>query len=370
MRIGGRAKAPPSTAASAAMPAALGAAHLDEAAQALQAARDAAGDDGPIALDASGVADIDSVGAAWLALQVRTLEAEGRRLVLIGANATLQRRLEAWPMLPAPERAAPQTADPLTAIGGDVFDLARQSVGLGALFADTAAYTAETLLGRHKLRPDALALELAAIGSRALGVVGLISLLVGATMALQSAAQLRKFGADIFVVDLVALSMLRELGPLMAAIVVAGRSGSAIAAEIGTMVVTEEVDALRTLGLQPVRFLLVPKVLAFTIAQPLLAIYANALGVAGGALVAVLYLNIGPDAFWQRLQEQIELRDVLAGVGKSVVFAWLICLIGAYYGFATRGGADAVGKATTSAVVAGIFAVVVADALASIVLWF
>ena len=213
-------------------------------------------------------------------------------------------------------------------------------------------------------------MEMAAIGSRALGVVGLIAFLVGATMALQSAAQLRKFGADLFVVDLVVLSMLRELGPLMAAIVVAGRSGSAIAAEIGTMVVTEEVDALRTLGLDPVRFLVVPKILAFTLVQPLLTIYANVLGVLGGMVVAVLYLDIGVEAFMRRLEDQLELADVVAGCAKSVIFAWLIGLIGAYYGLATRGGAEAVGRSTTASVVAGIFAVVVADAVASIVLWF
>jgi len=166
------------------------------------------------------------------------------------------------------------------------------------------------------------------------------------------------------------VSMLRELGPLMAAIVVAGRSGAAVAAELGTMTVTEEVDALRTMGLHPTRFLVVPKVMAISVVQPLLTAYANALGVLGGFLVAIVYLEVGPAAFMARLVEIVELKDILTGLCKSVVFAWLIVSIGAWYGLQTRGGADAVGRSTTASVVTGIFAVVVADALASMLFYF
>lgn len=323
-----------------------------------------------VTLDASHVLEIDSVGAALLATRARELQARGGRLQVVGLAEDVAAQLELLPAVEVVHVEPPPRPRLLERFGSDVAALVSALAGLGALFADAAFFTLGTLLGRHKLRPGATLWELSTIGSRALGVVGLIAFLVGATMALQSAAQLRRFGADLYVVDLIALSMLRELGPLMAAIVVAGRSGSAIAAELGTMVVTEEVDALRTLGLDPVRFLVVPKLLAFTVAQPLLALFADALGVLGGLAVAVLYLDIGPGAFFARLEQQIALSDLLSGLGKSVVFAWLICLIGAFYGLHTRGGAEAVGRSTTAAVVAGIFAVVVADAVASILLWF
>ncbi|MEY3011754.1 MAG: hypothetical protein RIT45_489 [Pseudomonadota bacterium] len=321
-------------------------------------------------LDLRDVVEIDSAGAAWIAARARTVEAAGGRLQVVGAQPHVAALLGMLPAVEAPQTAPPPSLSAIDQLGARTAELAGALAGLGSLFADAAWFTGTTLLRRHRIRPGALTWELSAIGSQALGVVGLIAFLVGGTMALQSAAQLRRFGADLFVVDLIALSMLRELGPLMAAIVVAGRSGSAIAAELGTMVVTEEVDALRTLGLDPVRFLVVPKLLAFTVAQPLLALFADALGVLGGLAVAVLYLDIGPGAFFARLEQQIALADLLSGLGKSVIFAWLICLIGAFYGLHTRGGAEAVGRSTTASVVAGIFAVVVADAIASILLWF
>jgi phospholipid/cholesterol/gamma-HCH transport system permease protein len=189
-------------------------------------------------------------------------------------------------------------------------------------------------------------------------------------MALQSAAQLRQFGANIFVVDLIGISMTRELGPLMAAIVVAGRSGSAVAAEIGTMVITEEVDALKTMGLHPTRFIIVPKVIAITLTQPLVTMLANVAGIFGGFLVGVTYLEIGPSAFMNRLFASLYVKDLLTGLIKSILFAQLIVTIGALCGLRTKGGADAVGRSTTTSVVAGIFAVITADAVASLVFYF
>lgn len=323
-----------------------------------------------VVVDLAHVESIDTAGAALLAVRARQMARDGRTLRITGARPAVAALLQMLPALGAGTEERGVRVGLVEQLGAATADGWLALLGLGSLFADTCYFTATTLLGKHRLRPGVVTMEMASIGSRALGVVGLIAFLVGATMALQSAAQLRKFGADLFVVDLVVLSMLRELGPLMAAIVVAGRSGSAIAAELGTMVVTEEVDALRTLGLDPIRFLVVPKILAFTLVQPLLTLYANVLGVLGGMVVAVFYLDIGVEAFGRRLEEQLMLSDLLAGCAKSVIFAWLIGLIGAYYGLATRGGAEAVGRSTTASVVAGIFAVVVADAVASIVLWF
>ncbi len=345
--------------------------HIAAAEAALDRVFAAGGDGGDaVVVDLSNVERIDSIGAALLATRSRGYRKSGGSVRFVGARPAVAATLRMLPAVAPATDASGRGAGVFERLGGDTHAGFSAVVGLGSLFADTAHFAFLTLIGRYRLRPGTLAWELSNIGSRALGVVGLISFLVGGTMALQAAAQLRRFGADLYVVDLVTLSMLRELGPLMAAIVVAGRSGSAIAAEIGTMVVTEEVDALRTLGLDPVRFLVVPKVLAFTIAQPLLTIFANVLGVLGGFAVAVLYLDIGPGAFFARLRDLVEIRDLLTGLGKAVVFGWLICLIGAAAGMATRGGAEAVGRSTTSAVVTGIFAVVLADAVASIFLWF
>ena len=208
------------------------------------------------------------------------------------------------------------------------------------------------------------------MGSQALGVVGLMSFLIGGVMALQGAAQLRQFGASIFIADLVGVSLTRELGPLITAIMVAGRSGSAVAAEIGTMVITEEIDALRTMGLNPTRFLIVPKTMSITVTQPLLTMFANVIAIFGGFLVAVFYLDIGPAAFFNRLREAVFLKDIITGLVKSVVFANIIVSIGALCGLRTGGGADAVGRSTTSSVVAGIFTVIVADAAFSLLFYF
>ena len=201
-------------------------------------------------------------------------------------------------------------------------------------------------------------------------MVGLIALLVGITIALQSAAQLRQFGANLFVADLIGISITRELGPLMTAVVVAGRSGSAVAAELGTMTITEEIDALKTMGINAARFLLVPKVLAITIVQPLLTTMADFLAISGGLIVAVTYLDVSATSFLTRLQEALELKDILTGLFKSIVFAQLIVTVGALAGLRTQGGPDAVGRSTTGSVVAAIFAVIVADAAASLVFYF
>ena len=327
--------------------------------------------EGPAALDLSALTEIDSAGVALLVLTARRWGAAGRPLRLVGAPEMVRRTLALFPNLD-PEAPPEAEAPP------GVFERAGEA-GYAAwevvlsylvLCADTAWFTVAGLLSRKGIRWRAVAYEMSEMGAKALGVVGLIAFLVGATMALQSAVQLRQFGANIFVVDLIGISMTRELGPLMAAIVVAGRSGSSVAAEIGTMVITEEIDALKTMGLHPTRFLIVPKFLAITVTQPLVTVLADLCGIVGGFLVAILYLEIGPTTFVERLQESLYVKDLVTGLLKSVVFAQLIVTIGALCGLRTRGGADAVGRSTTIAVVAGIFAVIVADALASLIFYF
>ncbi|MEE8410605.1 MAG: MlaE family lipid ABC transporter permease subunit, partial [Myxococcota bacterium] len=321
-----------------------------------------------ISLDLSGVDEVDSAGAALLLNLHRRAKREGRPLQIVGLHPTVAAALDLFPMvdespvLPVPPGFLERTGEAAAGWRSAAFEYL-------LLCADVVWFGVTGLFKRRGIRWSIVAFEMASMGSRALGVVGLIAFLVGGTIALQSAVQLRQFGANIFVVDLIGVSLTRELGPLMAAIVVAGRSGSAVAAELATMTITEEVDALRTMGLHPTRFLVLPKVVAITITQPLLTVFADLLGIFGGFLVAVTYLEIGPATFFNRLQEVLQLRDVLIGLFKSVVFAQLIVTISAVYGLRTRGGADAVGRSTTAAVVASIFAVVVADSVASMVFY-
>jgi phospholipid/cholesterol/gamma-HCH transport system permease protein len=211
--------------------------------------------------------------------------------------------------------------------------------------------------------PGATSTQAIRIGVDALPIVSLIAFLLGLIMAFQAAFQLRQFGANIFVANLVGISVVRELGPLMTAIVVAGRSGSAIAAELGTMVVGEEIDALRTMGINEIRFLVVPRVYAITITQPSLTLYANAVGVFGGFLIGVLYLDLSAAAYIQQTISALTLGDLAQGLSKSGVFAWVIVLIGCHCGLRITGGAEGVGRATTTSVVASIFSIIAVDSI-------
>jgi phospholipid/cholesterol/gamma-HCH transport system permease protein len=218
--------------------------------------------------------------------------------------------------------------------------------------------------GRIRWRP--IVFNLRSGGFDALPIVGTLSFLLGIVVAYQGADQLRQYGANIFVADLVGLSMLREFAPLMSAIIIAGRSGSAYAAQIGTMSVTQEIDAMRTIGIAPLEMLVLPKVMALIIALPLLTVFADVLGVAGGMLMARAQLGVGFAEFLERFSKAVSVTSYLVGIGKAPVFAAIIVLVGCFQGFRTRGGADSVGQQTTRAVVQSIFLVIVADALFSV----
>lgn len=205
-------------------------------------------------------------------------------------------------------------------------------------------------------------------GVNALLIVGMIGFLTGMIMAFQSTVPLQQFGVDIFVVNLVALSMLRELGGIMTAIVLAGRSGSAFAAEIGTMKVNEEVNALTTMGIDPVKFLVVPKLMAAIVVTPLLTIYANVIGIAGGLMVVMLFGHPWASVYNQ-LIGAIGINDILAGLIKSFFFGALVGGIGCLRGLQTKSGASAVGESTTRAVVSGIFLIILVDAVFAVVFW-
>ena len=207
-------------------------------------------------------------------------------------------------------------------------------------------------------------------GVDGLPIVALIGLLMGLIMAFMSFLQFKQFGANIYVPALVSFAMVKELGPLMTAILVAGRSGSAFAAEIGTMVVNEEVDALSTMGFDPIRFLAVPKVLATIIVVPILTIYADLSGILGGMIIGVTSLDLTVKTYITQSIKTIEVFDVVTSLIKAAVFAGLISAIGCQRGFQVRSGAQDVGKYTTSAVVAAIFLIVVADSIFAIMLYY
>jgi phospholipid/cholesterol/gamma-HCH transport system permease protein len=236
---------------------------------------------------------------------------------------------------------------------------------------DSVGYIARAVLDGIK-RPSRLVIgetirQVHATGVAAIPIVMVICFLMGIVLAYQSALQLEQFGANIFMVDLVANSIFRELGVLLAAIMVAGRSGSAFAAALGTMKLTEEVDALRVMGLNPNQVLIIPRVLGLVIALPLLTIFANAAGLVGGAFIGATVLDISWFAFTERLAVTIDVNDLLVGLTKAPVFAFLIAVTGTLRGMQVKGSAEELGRLTTVAVVQSIFLIIVADAIFTVV---
>lgn len=320
-----------------------------------------------LTFDAGDLADLDTAGAWLLHRTGRALEHTGRRVQVTGLDerrrAILETVREAGPPGPVAMPAGPGLLERTGRLS--VTSLQNLTVFLsfvGEGFVRLAADLARPWLIRW--RP--VLNDMQSAGFNALPITGLLSFLLGIVIAYQGAAQLRVYGASIYVGDLVGLSMLRELAPMMTAIIVAGRTGSAYAAQIGTMQVTEEVSALRTIGIPPVDLLVLPKMLSLMISLPLLAVFADIMGILGGALMAKLQLGIGAVPFLDRVQYAVTLRSFMLGLGKTPVFALIIALIGCYQGFRVRGGAESVGRHTTMAVVQSIFLVIVADALFSI----
>jgi len=230
------------------------------------------------------------------------------------------------------------------------------------LLLDSIYWTfAAPVLGKG-LRVGSAFDEMVKVGVTAIPIVVLISFSIGLILAMQAAYQLEQFGATIFTADLVAVAQTRELGPLMTAIIVAGRSGSGIAAEIGTMKVGEEIEALQSMGFNPIKFLVVPKLLGLAVMVPCLTIISDLIGIAGGTSIAVLSLNLGLTRYLNRTLFALVFKDLITGLIKSLVFAGLIGLTGCYMGFMVEGGAEGVGRRTTQSVVVSIFLIILADA--------
>jgi phospholipid/cholesterol/gamma-HCH transport system permease protein len=234
------------------------------------------------------------------------------------------------------------------------------------LSADIFYWSLAGLWKKKGARKGSLIQQAVLIGVDSLPIIFTLSFIIGLIIALQSAAQLRMFGANIFIADLISISMVREMGPMMTAIIIAGRSGSSIASEIATMKVTEELDALKMLAINPIRYVIVPKFYAISICMPLLVVISMLVGILGGILVAVTYLNLSVSAFYGQMINALALKDVLVSLLKSTFFAWAIVIIGSFYGLRVEGGAEGVGKATTLSVVASIFAVIFIDVIFSL----
>ena len=251
------------------------------------------------------------------------------------------------------------------AAGAWAVDLFAYAGGLCLLFIRTLGITFT-----RPLRFRALVYELWKIGVQSWFIVAVCSLFIGMVLAFQSAYQMQKLAAQIYIASLVALSVIREIGPVITALTVAGRVGSAIAAELGTMKVTEQIDALVTLAADPVRLLVVPRFVALIIALPILTLWADAIGILGGFLIGTVKLNILPSLYWKMTTLPLVFKDLASGLFKSFIFGMVICIVACFEGFRTEGGAEGVGRSTTVTVVTSFLLIIAADCLCTAMFYF
>jgi phospholipid/cholesterol/gamma-HCH transport system permease protein len=318
------------------------------------------GDD-RLRIDLSGVERMDTVGAWMIHKLTRDNDAE-----LIGATGEQISLIENVAAADRPAKLRPDGPPPflriLMLIGASVGTAGRTLVDLTAFLGAVMITIAQVALRPRKLRWHAIIQRFEIVGVHALAIIGLMSFLVGIVIAQQGAVQLRQFGAEVYTVNLVGRISFRELGVLMTAIMVAGRSGSAFAAEIGSMRLAEEVDAMRTIGVSPMEALVLPRVLATTLVMPLLAFYASIMAIIGGGILCWAQLEIQPLTFIQLVRDVTPINDVLICLIKAPVFGMLIAICGCFQGMQVKNNAEEVGFRTTAAVVQGIFLVIVLDA--------
>ncbi len=326
--------------------------------------------EGELHVDLSDLARIDTAGAWTLVAAEARITAAGGQLHVRGATEHMESLIERVRMSqPGPvDKTAhrPSVSDRLEKIGITVSEgtgALAEWLGLFGLFLSRLARAA---LHPREFRLTSLVHHIQEVGLKAVPIVALMAFLIGVVLAFQGSAQLRQFGAEVFVVDLIAISMLRELGILLTAIIVAGRTASAFTAAIGSMKMREEIDAMRTLAIDPGQALIVPRILALLISLPILGLVANFAGLVGGALMSWAELGISPGMFQTRLLDGTDIRHVWVGLVKAPVFAMIIGVIGCWAGLKVERDAESLGRMTSSAVVAAIFAVIVADAAFSI----
>ncbi|WP_435594214.1 MlaE family ABC transporter permease [Rhodovulum tesquicola] len=315
------------------------------------------------AVDVSAVTRLDTAGAWLLSATGRRVEGgdEAQRLLIRTVGDAMPSAVKVEPR-GLGQRAGDVLAGVGMAVGGFLAATAQSLGFLGVVMARLAA----TLARPRRLRLTALVHHMQDVGLNAVPIVALMGFLIGVVLAFQGAAQLRQFGAEVFVVDLIAVSILRELGILLTAIIVAGRSASAFTAAIGSMKMREEIDAMRVLGLDPIELLVLPRLLALVIMLPILGMVANLSGLFGGGLMAWIELGISPSQFRTQLLADVDAAQALVGLSKAPVFAAIIALVGCQQGLLVEGDAESLGMRTSRAVVIAIFLVIVVDALFSV----
>ena len=324
-----------------------------------------------ISIDGTKIESLDSVGA-WLLLRTkRTLEAAGKKVSnfkLPELYAPLLQNLEqdhnAPPVTTLPRH---RFSDRLYRIGKATVHAGQQGLRILGYLGHVTIETGEAIVSpRRNLRFAAMVHQIEETGISAIPIVGLLAFLIGVVLAYQGADQLKRFGAEVFTINLLGVGVLREIGGLITAIIVAGRSGSAFTAQIGTMRVNEEIDAMQTIGLNTIDTLVLPRILGLIIALPLLTFYADVMGMLGGAVMCYFDLGITVPVFMRQLDQAINVNTVMVGLIKAPVFALVISLVGCYEGFQVERNAASVGLLTTRSVVEGIFLVIVIDAAFSI----
>jgi phospholipid/cholesterol/gamma-HCH transport system permease protein len=313
--------------------------------------------------DLSGVTSIDG-GAMALLVHVRhRLRGEGRRSEFVGAATNVQEIVHLYEGdVSVPPRKKRKAESTLSHLGRATIEVLGETQLVFAFFGQMIVSVLATLRAPRSANWKELAPTMERTGADAVPIVLLINFLVGFVMAFQGAVQLKQFGANIFVADLVGASVTRELGPLMTAIIVCGRSGAAFAAELGSMKVSEEIDALRTMGFGAMRYLVLPRVLALVLVMPMLTLLADLVGIMGGLVVGLMSLDLTITGYVLETRKVLSFWNVYSGLIKSAVFALAIALIACQQGLATTGGAEGVGRRTTSSVVTILFSLILLDA--------
>jgi phospholipid/cholesterol/gamma-HCH transport system permease protein len=314
--------------------------------------------------------DIDSAGVTTLFYVKDQLLTYDKDVVFSKGNEIVQKKIDLfkpkkWLKPPTPERISLSEQ-----IGGNVHQfLTNYLYSFLVLAADVFYWSVADIFRSKTRRKGEFVNQSVLIGVNAALIVIFMSFVIGLVLALQSAQQLREFGANIYIVDLVVVGMMSQMGPLITGILVAGRSGSSIAAEIATMKVTTELDALKTMGLDPIRFVVVPKLYASLFTMPFLVLLSYIFGILGGAITANIYLDITPEIFISRMGRVMDNIDIVTAFVKSQAYASLIVLTGSFYGFRVVRGAEGVGKVTTAAVVVSISLVIIADSILGLIFY-